>query len=150
MNYMKMVDFIKVGNEAVTSRFIVKENERRECIENKVLVPNFLILEAIFQTAGKVAREFTNNVSGGTIVSFKNLNYVRPIFTNEITNMEARLISYNKIRKCLFIKVKVLIDHEVIIKDVDVIIMQDSSIKTDYLNNTTNQFKENILNKFGY
>ena len=147
MNYMQMVSFVETSSSEVLSKFIYKRNEEYSELDKPILVPSYLVLEAIFQTAGKVAREYSNNKCGGSIVSFSGFTLVRPVFSNELINIKARLISFNEARRCFFLDVSVYAGQEVIVHNGQVLIMQDEAIKSQFLNNTDAVDVDNYLEK---
>lgn len=149
MNYMKMIHFVHTSSTEVTSKFIYKESEEFSEVDKPFIVPSYLILEAMFQTAGKVAREYSNHQSGGSIVSFGNWHFKRPVFSNETMWIRAQFLSFHPTKRCFFIKVSMDSDSENIITSGEVIIMQDQSIENQYLNNTDLEIKSQILSKMG-
>ena len=147
---MKMVSFIDISPSKVISEFIYKENQDFSELDQIILVPNYLVLEAMFQTAGRVAREYSNNKCGGSIVSFSNFNLVRPIFCNELLHIKAELISFNQHRRCFFLGVSVYKDQEVIVKDGRLLIIQDTAIQPQFLNNRYPVDINHYLEKLGF
>ena len=63
MNYMNMVKFEKVSREESLAIIYFQEREEifRNELEHSSIVPYFVVIEAIFQTAGRAAREYSNN-----------------------------------------------------------------------------------------
>ncbi|MCM3135798.1 hotdog fold thioesterase [Paenibacillus polysaccharolyticus] len=149
MDYMKMVHYLEISSSEVLSGFIYKDNEEFCELDKPVIVPMYLLLEAFFQTAGKVAREYSNNKSGGSIVSVSNLYFKRPILSNEYIRIRANLVSFNVSKRCFFFKLSVCIEEEVVISDADIIIKQEEGISSKYLNNSTLTDKEKILEIIG-
>ena len=75
MNYMKMIKFksVDLNKSTASLSFQEREEDLKNELECNNIVPYFTLIEAIFQTAGRVAREHSQNMYGGIIVSFMNI-----------------------------------------------------------------------------
>lgn len=153
MNYMNMVKFIHVSFKNAVASICFQEREElfNKDINQTNIVPNFVIIEAIFQTAGRIAREYSNNVYGGIIVSFNNFNFIRPVFTDEQLTINANLLSYNDKAKVFYLQVSLSgEENEKILPDGVVLIKQVKQITSDYLNNNMKFSIDENLKQIGY
>lgn len=136
MNYMKIISYDYISSSEVISKFIFKESENINIVDKTLIVPYFMVLEGIFQTAGKVARESTGNRFGAYIVSFKKVKFKRPIFKNEVINIKATLNKINNQNKCTLFNIYVSAGEEIIIDGCSLILKQDENVDSSQLNNS--------------
>lgn len=137
MDYMKMVLFKNVTKESSRALFVFKNSEKVNSFDNDCIVPVFMLIEAVFQTAGKVAREFSGNVRGAYVVSFNNLKFERIAYSYEIIEIHSKMVSVNTSNGCFFFNVSAYIKNEVILESATLILKQSDDIRTDYLNNNS-------------
>lgn len=137
MNYMRMVSFKKISKEEAISEIFFQEREAVLINEfdKKPSIYNFMVIEAIFQTAGRVAREYTDNKYGGIIVGFNEFKFKHNINLNKLIEIKAKLISYNEKLKSFFLEVSVYEEGKIILNKGTIIIKQDENISSHYLNN---------------
>lgn len=102
MNYMSMVSFVKLDSQYAIGKLCCQKREEffREYFSKIKIVPIFMILESVFQTAGRIAREGKINISGGVIASFRSYDFSRPIFANEDFYIHVELKSENQTGLC--------------------------------------------------
>ncbi len=152
MNYMNMVKFTNVSLEESTAVIYFQEREEIFKAENDCLniVPYFVLIEAIFQTAGRVAREYSNNIYGGIIASFSDFCFSRPIFTDEMLTIKAKILSYNEKAKVFYFQVSLYCEDEVILPNGIILIKQEKIISSEYLNNSINKSVELNIKDLGY
>ena len=150
MNYMKMVAFTKVTIQKSSAVFIFKNSEEVNIIDNEGIVPGFMILEAIFQTAGKVAREYSGNTRGAYVVSFSGMKMSRILFSYELLLLHAELTSMNQANQCFFLTISAFVGDENILQKGRLILKQSDDIKTDRLNNCSLVNQEEYLEKMGF
>ena len=152
MNYMKMIKFksVDLNKSTASLSFQEREEDLKNELECNNIVPYFTLIEAIFQTAGRVAREHSQNMYGRIIVSFNEFCFHRPVFLNEKITIKAKIVSYNENLKIYFFSVSVYGENDIIIKDGAVLIKQEKIIKSNYLNNSMETSIEENMNKCGY
>lgn len=152
MNYMNMVKFERVSLEESLATIYFQEREelfKRE-LDYSNIVPYFAIIEAVFQTAGRVAREYSNNTYGGIIVSFNDFCFNRPIFTDEQLTLKAKILSYNDNSKVYYLRVSLYRDTEIILPNGVVLIKQVKQITSSYLNSSIKMPIDKNLSVIGY
>lgn len=151
MNYMNMVRFEKVTREEATAVLYFQEREEIFKTENSIsgIVPYFVIIESLFQTAGRVAREYSDNVYGGIIVSFNDFNFSRPVFSDEYLTIKARILSYNEKAKVFYFQISLYGENDTILENGTVLIKQEKQITSDYLNNSIQVPVEQKLKELG-
>lgn len=150
MNYMKMVAFTKVTSEKSSTIFTYKNSEEVNRMDNDGIVPSFMVLEAIFQTAGRVAREYSGNTRGAYVVSFSGMKMSRVIFSYEKLEIHAELTSINQANHCFFLTISAFVGSENIIQKVRLILKQSDDIRTDQLNNCSLVDQAKYLNEMGF
>ncbi|MDR1418191.1 MAG: hypothetical protein LBI80_03440 [Endomicrobium sp.] len=152
MNYMKMINFLEVSPKKSISRFIYRESEEISSFDIARLAPFYSVIEAIFQTAGAVARAFTENKKGGYIVNFSNLKLKRPVMMDELIIITANFISYSERQECFFLKteLKTALENDILVNGCDLIIKQDKSITTGKLNNIKKVNNQEYLLSLGF
>lgn len=152
MNYMNMVKFEKVNLEESLATIYFQEREelfKRE-LDCSNIVPYFAIIEAVFQAAGRVAREYSNNTYGGIIVSFNDFCFNRPIFADEQLTLKAKILSYNDNSKVYYLQVSLYADTDIILPNGVVLIKQVEQITSSYLNSSIKIPIDKNLNVIGY
>jgi len=136
MNYLHMIAVKEITTDKITSfaSFQCREEVFREQLNFIKIVPIYLVLEACFQTAGRLARALTNNRMGAYVVSFNRFDFKRPVFANEILTFTA----YFRLQLEEMMRFKVSIDSEGerILSSGEVILKQTKQITNEYLNNT--------------
>jgi len=152
MNYLNMVDFLVVNEEKVISRLCCQKRESylRAFFDNVKIIPNFIILEAIFQTAGRLARnQNQNNSSGGIIASYRNFCFTRPLFAGEDIQIIANCVSSNE--KSFYFKIFIVNDkQEKILENGTLIISKLKNLKGSVFNNFENKNIETLKEKFSF
>lgn len=133
---MKMVNFILVEGDYALSEAIFSEREEffRNSFPNKKIVPSFVIIESIFQTAGRMIRAHTSDAYGGIIASFSNFNFTRPILANEAVRISSYLKSSNE-KSCL-VFISLTVENEVIFENGKLMLVLEPTIVSDQLNNS--------------
>jgi hypothetical protein len=149
---MKMIDFLEVSSEKSISQFIYRESDKINSFDIARLVPFYSVIEAIFQTAGAVARAFTENKKGGYIVNFSNLKFKRPVMMGELIIITANFISYSERQECFFLntELKTALENDILVNGCDLIIKQDKSITTGKLNNIKKVNNQEYLLNLGF
>ena len=150
MNYMTMVKFEKVSLEESLATIYFQEREElfKKELDHSNIVPYFVIIEAIFQTAGRVAREYSDNTYGGIIVSFNDFCFNRPIFADE--QLKAKILSYNNNSKVYYLHVSLYGDTDIILSNGVIMIKQVKQITSNYLNSSIKMPIDKNLNEIGY
>lgn len=128
--------------------------EREEIFKNELdcshIVPYYVILEALFQTAGRIAREYSENTYGGIIVNFSDFDFTRPVFFNEELTIKAWIKSYNSKMRIFYFSVSLLIRDEIVLPEGHIMIKQTNQIKSNYLNNSILKSVNENLDEIGY
>lgn len=150
MNYLKMVAFKSTSKSEGSALFTFKNSEEVNALDKDCIVPNFMILEAIFQAAGKVAREYSDNKRGAYIVSFSGMKFNRVVLSYEQLIIESKLMSMNKMNGCIYLSISAFVDKEVILKNVRLILKQSDDISTGYLNNSSLSDHDKLLKDMGF
>lgn len=150
MNYMKMVSFNKVTDRSSIATFVYKDNEDINSLDKSFLVPVFMLLEAIFQSTGKIAREFSENKRGAYVVSFGKVNFRRPVFSYEVLKLKSSLSSYNQLNGCVYLECSVYSGEEIIVDKAYVMLKQDDNINPVYLNNEESIDKDSYMKLLDY
>lgn len=152
MNYMKMIDFLEVSPQKSVAKFIYRESEDTNNFDLKRMAPFYSIIEAMFQTAGSVARAYTGNKKGGYIVSFNNLKFKRPVLMDEMLIITASILSFSQKQECFFLKaeLKTSLKNEILVESCDIIIKQDKSITTERLNSINKISDEEYILSLGF
>lgn len=134
MNYMKMVSFVVVKSDYTISETAFYEREEffRDSFPNKKIVPTFVIMESIFQTAGRMVRAYTNSEYGGIIASFSNFNFTRPILANETIRISSHLKSSNE--KSCFVLISLTVENEPILQNGKLMLILEPAIISNQLN----------------
>jgi 3-hydroxymyristoyl/3-hydroxydecanoyl-(acyl carrier protein) dehydratase len=151
MNYMHLIKITSLDKDTVKSRvcFYKREEFFRNHFNKIKVVPSFLLLEAIFQTAGRLSRFVHGNKMGGTIVSFRHFSLSRPIFANEELMITACLISSNAGSSYFSVDVfssePSLEEH--LLKSGKLLISLNEGIATKKLNNDMGNELEEHINK---
>lgn len=151
MNYMKMVNFIHITDSDIKAEIVFQEREEifTNTLNKDVIVPYYVVLEAMFQTAGRLARAITNNVYGGSIVSLSNFTFSRPILLNENITINAKILSFSDEQKSYFFQIILETENEQIIPEATLIIKQEQNILTENLNNKPILSKKEWLKYLG-
>lgn len=149
---MNMVKFINVTLEESIAVIYFQEREEIFKAENDCsnIVPYYVLIEAIFQTAGRVAREYSNNIYGGIIASFSDFCFSRPVFTDELLTIKAKILSYNDKAKVFYFRISLHGEDDVILPNGVILIKQEKIISSEYLNNSINKSVELNLKEIGY
>lgn len=152
MNYMHMVKFKSLSLRDALA--VLCFQEREEIFKNELncsnIVPYYVILEALFQTAGRIAREYSENTYGGIIVSFSDFDFTRPVFFNEELTIKAWIKSYNSRLRIFYFSVTLLIGNKTVLPEGHIMIMQTNQIKSNYLNNNILKSVNENLDQIGY
>lgn len=135
-NYMKNSIIQKIIDDEIEALFICKQSDVNIAIDTDIYVPSYLIIESIFQTAGRLVREYKQKQYGGYIVQIKGLSFSKPIYCNTLITIKAKYISYNKKNECSFVSISVTQGNILLVNGATLIIKQDSSIKEEFLNNS--------------
>ena len=150
MNYLHMIAVKEITTDKIVSYacFQCREEIFREQLNFIKIVPIYLILESCFQTAGRFARELTNNRMGAYVVSFNRFDFKRPIFANEILFFTACFKSQLE----EMMRFKVSIDSEVdnILSSGEVILKQTEQITNEYLNNAKGDEINTLKERYVY
>jgi 3-hydroxymyristoyl/3-hydroxydecanoyl-(acyl carrier protein) dehydratase len=148
LNYMKMVRFIEVSGDYVLSETQFSEREEffRHNYPRKKIVPPFVIIESIFQTAGRMVRAYTNDKFGGIIASFSNFNFIRPIFANETVRISSRFKSGHE--KSCMVLINLVVEDQVILENGKLMLILEPGIVSDHLNNSLASDLEGQKNYF--
>ncbi|WP_379134453.1 hypothetical protein [Paenibacillus sp. sgz500958] len=135
---MKLVSFTRLSSTEVESCQVLQPREDvfESEFDTGLTIPFFVLLESIFQTAGRLAREVTNNQYGAGIVSFSNFAFARPIFPDEKVTFSAKLLSINEDIRSFFFQIKISVEGQIIVPDGKLITKQEDVIATSDLNNS--------------
>ena len=145
-----MVAFKNVTQTESDSLFIFKNSEETNSFDTDSIVPTFMLIEALFQSAGKVAREGSGNNRGAYIVSFSKLKLKRPIFSYEKLEIHSKILSTNGSSGCFFFTVSAKVKNETVLENMSLILKQDKYIKPKFLNNCTVLDSEAPLYKLSF
>lgn len=148
MRYMQLVSFTRVStSEAEACQVLQPREDVFEAeLDTGLTVPFYVLLESVFQTAGRLAREVTHNRYGAGIVSFSNFVFARPVFQDEQVTYYARLLSVNEEIRSFFFRVTISAGGEIIVPDGRLITKQENVISTHSLNNNTRLSAEDGMN----
>lgn len=116
-----------------------------EC-DTGLTVPFYVLLESVFQTAGRLAREVTHNRHGAGIVSFSNFVFARPVFQDEQVTYYAKLLSVNEEKRSFFFRITISAEGQLIVPDGRLITKQEDVISTHSLNNNIRLSAEDGMN----
>lgn len=148
MRYMQLVSFTRVGPMEAESCQVLQPREdvfEAEC-DTGLTVPFYVLLESVFQTAGRLAREVTHNRHGAGIVSFSNFVFVRPVFQDEQVTYYAKLLSVNEEKRSFFFRITISAEGQLIVPDGRLITKQEDVISTHSLNNNIRLNAEDGMN----
>lgn len=145
---MKMVEFLKITPDYVTSyvRFSKREEFFRNYFEKIKIVPSYVIMESIFQTAGRLIRCRTNDQYGGIIASFSKFNFERPILPNEDVIIHTEFVS--EINMTCMTGVSVEADSKKILNRGKLMLMYEPAIISDRLNNQVIDENKKLVSYF--
>lgn len=153
MNYMSMVPFVKVDSRVAISRLLCQKREEffRHYFKKAKIVPVFVILESIFQTAGRIAREGKINISGGVIASFRGYDFSRPIFANEDCYIHAELKFENETGLCFETSIGLSqVDKDSVMKSGMLIIARHRGIEGGQLNSSPINEVDELISYFKF
>lgn len=153
MNYMNMVKFIQLDVHRAISRLSCHEREEffRHYFKKVKIVPIFVITEAIFQTAGRIARKKKNSSLGGLIASYRGFEFNSPLFANQDYFIHAELKSENEIGYCF--EAKISLDeagHNLIMKPGYIIIARHNIKSKQFIDDNEVKPLKTIAQEFSY
>lgn len=148
LRYMQLVSFTRISaSEAEACQVLQPREDIFEAeLDTGLSVQFYVLLESVFQTAGRLAREVTHNRYGAGIVSFSNFVFARPVFQDEEVTYSAKLLSVNEELRSFFFRVTIAAGGEVIVPDGRLITKQEDVISTQSLNNNTRLSAEEGMN----
>lgn len=154
MNYMQAVDFVEITTEKVEAHVLYQRREEffRYHHQHKKIVPWYIIIEAIFQTGGRLIREATGGKKAGIIISFRNFHFARPLLPSEHILINVKLQSLKEDVALVDIQ---LISQKKILETGQIMFGLRAEIVSEHLNNhmpgdlsnNISYFEENIHGK---
>jgi hypothetical protein len=150
MDYMKIVCFMSSDPQKVVAQFRCDIHQETSLLDMPLLVPCYLLLETVFQTSGKAAREHLGSQYGGYIVQLQNFCLSRPVFCGETLTIESTVMNFHKTNQCSLVRVEIYSGTECIEKEGLVIVKNDSSLEEGFLNNSEKIDMEGYLHQYGY
>lgn len=154
MNYMNMVTFITLTKNKAMSKLCCQKREAyfRDYFDNIKIVPIFIILEAIFQTAGGAARSSRlENTLGGVIACYRKFNFYRPIMANEEFFISAELRAEDE--KGSFYEISVAEDinmKKIIMENGTLIVSKYAGLSKDILTSSSIHEIPNLIKEFKF
>lgn len=148
MNYMQAVELTEINPNSIKARVFYQKREVFFTFpfDRIQIVPAYVIHEAIFQTAGRLVRVKSENKKAGIVASFRDFKFLRPLLPNEMITIEAHVVSIKE--ECIFFRIKVLVEEEIIIEKGSLILLMTDSILSPHLNNQMPQENEEMIQFF--
>lgn len=150
MNYIKMIELVRVDSlHAVsTASFQSREALVDETVWKYPMIPLYLLIEAVFQNAGRLRRFVQGEDSGGVIVGMSGFQFFRPVFENEVLFFHASLLSASD-NACYFDNRIVTDSQDIVLAGGKLIISKNERIDPSILNRNSKTDFQNEKKEFG-